>query len=205
MIKNFSNKSGKSEAEIEKLWNKLKIEYKDDYPKIVGTLKRILNINEAEEGTYVARKVLNAESLYKHFKNQGLDVIPADELHCTIAYSKKTFTPNIDKKVIEIKYDEEIYPYLEPLGDEGAVVMKFRNKEIESRWQDCMDRGASYDYPKYQPHITITFNGKDLNLKEILKPDFDIQLGDEYTEPLNLNCKDKINNLNNKKEKIWIF
>lgn len=201
MIKNFSIKSGKSEAEVEKLWDKLKIEYKNDYPKIVGTLKKILNINEAEEGTYVARKVLNADSLYKHYKDQGVDVVPAEELHCTIAFSRKTFTPKLNDDVIEIKYDEEIHPYLEPLGDEGAVVMKFNNKQIIERCQDCIDRGATYDYPQYQPHITITFNGKDLDLKNIKRPDFYIELGDEYTEPLNLNWKEKINNLNDKKEK----
>ena len=45
MIKNFSNKSGKSEEEVEKIWDKLKKEYPEDYQRIVGTLKKILKIN----------------------------------------------------------------------------------------------------------------------------------------------------------------
>ena len=46
MIKNFSKKSGKSEEEVEKIWDKLKREYPDNYEVIVGTLKKILKINE---------------------------------------------------------------------------------------------------------------------------------------------------------------
>ena len=47
MIKNFSNKSGKSEEEVEKIWNGLKKEYPHDYQRIVGTLKKILKITES--------------------------------------------------------------------------------------------------------------------------------------------------------------
>ena len=46
MIKNFSRKSGKSEQEVENIWNELKKEYPDNYEVIVGTLKKILKINE---------------------------------------------------------------------------------------------------------------------------------------------------------------
>ena len=46
MIKNFSKKSGKSEQEVENIWNELKKEYPDNYERIVGTLKKLLKINE---------------------------------------------------------------------------------------------------------------------------------------------------------------
>lgn len=46
MIKNFSKKSGKSEQEVENIWNGLKKEYPDNYEAIVGTLKKILKIDE---------------------------------------------------------------------------------------------------------------------------------------------------------------
>ena len=41
MIKNFSKKSGKTEEEVENIWNELKKEYPDNYERIVGTLKKI--------------------------------------------------------------------------------------------------------------------------------------------------------------------
>ena len=46
MIKNFSKKSGKSGQEVENIWNELKKEYPDNYERIVGTLKKLLKINE---------------------------------------------------------------------------------------------------------------------------------------------------------------
>lgn len=46
VIKSFAKKSGKTEDEVEKLWDNLKGEYGEDYARIVGTLKKILKINE---------------------------------------------------------------------------------------------------------------------------------------------------------------
>lgn len=142
-----------------------------------------------KKGTYVSMKVKNPEVLYKWYKDQGVDVVPKEELHCTIAYSKKEFKHEVDKDEVEIKYDEEIYPYLEPLGNDGAVVMKFTSKEMQKRFDKCIKEGAIYDYDTYIPHVTISYNGKDLDLKSIRRPDFYISLHNETVEPLNLDWK----------------
>lgn len=47
LIKSFSKKSGKSEYEVEKIWDDLRNKYGEDYEKIVGILKKILKINES--------------------------------------------------------------------------------------------------------------------------------------------------------------
>ena len=49
MIKSFAKKSGKTVQEVDKLWKQLRAEYGDDYKRIVGSLKKILNINESFE------------------------------------------------------------------------------------------------------------------------------------------------------------
>ena len=46
VIKTFSRKSGKTISYIESVWKDLKDEYGNDYEKIVGTLKKILKIDE---------------------------------------------------------------------------------------------------------------------------------------------------------------
>lgn len=53
LIKSFAEKSGKSEAEVEKLWEKMKEEYGEDYKAIVGSLKKALNINEKLDEAWV--------------------------------------------------------------------------------------------------------------------------------------------------------
>src|SRR5574343_188597 len=144
-----------------------------------------------EKGTYVSRKVKNPETLYNFFKDQGVNVIPMNELHCTIAYSKKEFLLDVDNNEITIK-PEQLKSKLEPLGNEGAVVLKFESDEMTERFNHCIEKGATYDYPKYIPHISISYDGKDLDLNSIKVPNFDIILYDEKSEELNLDWKAKI-------------
>ena len=52
IVKSFANKTGKSETEVETLWNKAKEQAKEqghseEYDYIVGILKRMLKLNES--------------------------------------------------------------------------------------------------------------------------------------------------------------
>ena len=144
-----------------------------------------------EKGTYVSRKVRNPEILYNFFKDQGVNVVPMNELHCTIAYSRKEFLLDVDHNEITIS-PKQLKSKLEPLGNEGAIVLKFESDEMVERFNHCIEKGATYDYPKYQPHISISYDGKDLDLNSIKVPNFDIILYDEKSEELNLDWKAKI-------------
>lgn len=68
MIKNFSKKSGKSEQEVEKIWNELKREYPNNYEIIVGTLKKILKINENFR-EYLRENTSFINSIKKKYQN----------------------------------------------------------------------------------------------------------------------------------------
>ena len=53
MLDSFSKRSGKSKAEVEKLWNEAKDSaatqgHTDDYPYIVGILKRMLSLSSVK-------------------------------------------------------------------------------------------------------------------------------------------------------------
>ena len=97
---------------------------------------------ENDPGKYIAVKVKNAKEVYDWYFNQGVEVIPKDELHCTIAYSKKDFEYTISKEDI---YVSEFNSNLEPLGDDGAIVLKIHSQELQDRFNRCIIAGATYD------------------------------------------------------------
>ena len=70
MIKNFSKKSGKTEQEVENIWAELKKEYPDNYERIVGTLKKILNINEKTLREYLRENTNFISSIKKKYKEE---------------------------------------------------------------------------------------------------------------------------------------
>ena len=141
------------------------------------------DFDENSDGTYVALKVKNYAELAEFFRKQGIDVIePINSLHVTVAYSVIGFKHTVNDGIVTIK-PGEINANLELLG-ENCWVMKFNNSEIQSRFNKCMEEGASFDYPTYQPHITITNSIGDLTVEQIKMPDFDIILGDECTTPI---------------------
>lgn len=69
MIKNFSKKSGKPEQEVENIWNELKKEYPNNYEAIVGTLKKILKINENFR-EYLRENTSFINSIKKKYKDE---------------------------------------------------------------------------------------------------------------------------------------
>ena len=138
--------------------------------------------NEKNVGGYVSVKVLNYQQLAEWYSKQGLTTIDPTELHCTIAYSRRLFQrePNLVEIIVS-----NSYPQLEPLGDEGCVVLKLKSKELEKRFQECIEAGATYDYENYIPHITIAV-GVTEDLSKYKSPDFDIILGLETIEKLDI-------------------
>jgi hypothetical protein len=158
---------------------------------LIKSFKEWLN-EEENTGTYVSMKVKNKEELYDWFADQNVEVVPEDELHCTVSYSRKVFEHNVNEDEVIITPDQFIG--IELLGDEGAVVLKFNSDKMQDRFNQCMREGATYDYNEYIPHITLTYNGKDLDLSKLELPIFDIVLYNETVEPLDLNWKSKVIN-----------
>ena len=147
----------------------------------MSTFKRTKQeVKEEFVGGYVSVKVINNIQLANWYKDQGLETIDPLELHCTIAYSRVPFhrVPNKDEIIVN-----NTFPELSPLGDEGCVVLKLYSEELENRFKECMEAGATYDYESYIPHITIAV-GVTEDLSKYKSPNFDIILGNETIEKL---------------------
>lgn len=144
--------------------------------------------NDAAPRTlYVSRKVQNVAAIKAWAKAQGLPELQ-DDLNVTIAYST---TP-----VDWIKMGDEgwngdakgnitVKPggprVVEPLGDRGAVLM-FAESSLTWRNMSMRENGASWDYPDYQPHISLTGEAVDLTGVEPYRGE--IVLGPEIFEEI---------------------
>lgn len=124
---------------------------------------------------YVSRKLLNGAEFLKWAKAQGFgDTLTADELHCTVLYSKQpvdwlkmgeAWDNNSDGKLTVPAGGARI---VEPLGDKGAVVLLFNSSNISYRHEQMVREGASHDFDEYQPHVTITWKAPDgLDLDDV--------------------------------------
>jgi phage-related protein (TIGR01555 family) len=153
--------------------------------------RRIMDAQLADarpRSLYVSRKVVNADDLIAWAKAQGFKTTqPASELHVTIAFSRKP----VDWMAVGDDWSSDpdgllrVKPggprLVEPLGDKGAVVLLFRNDSLEYRHERIHSEsvGASWDFPEYQPHITITWDGKGIDLANVEPYKGPIVLGPE--------------------------
>jgi predicted nucleotidyltransferase len=138
------------------------------------------------EPLYASRPVTNAADIIAWAKSQGFKTtLPAEDMHVTVAYSS---TPMDGAKVGEAAESLTVdggKRSVEPLGDKGAVVLKLSSKDLSARWQQYRDAGASWDYEGYTPHVTLTYDGKDMDLSKVEPYAGPVTLGAEKQEALN--------------------
>lgn len=135
---------------------------------------------------YMRRDVLNAAEIGEWYRSQGVKKVYAPEsMHVTVVYSKKP----IDwmkfgepwEATLEIK---EGGPRInEKFGDAGDVlVLQFAGRELNWRHEQAKDLGGSFDFDEYQPHISITLESGDVDLKTLKPWTGKIILGPEIYE-----------------------
>ena len=115
---------------------------------------------------YVRRNVINAKDIVKWAKAVGFETTLAPEdMHVTIAFSKQ---PLDWSKVGEDWHGDKhgritVKPggmrLVEILGDAAkpAYVLLFSSYQLSARHSDIRDAGASWDWPDFQPHISISY------------------------------------------------
>ena len=143
---------------------------------------------------YISRPVLNAEAILAWARKQGLKkLVSASELHVTLAHSRAQIdwmkVPSAAGWGFAGEAEKLIIPkggarLVEPLGA-SALVLLFRNEALEWRHQAIRDAGASWDFPEYQPHITLTYDAaanRRLNLDKVKPWRGQIVLGPEIFE-----------------------
>lgn len=179
-------------AEYEKMLEEEPDQSEEELAAMAGRAAQQIAANDATpRPLYVMRKVKNVADLQKWATEQGLGQLQ-DELHVTIAYSRKP----VDW--IEMGQDYRDFNHngkgemqiaeggprvVEPLGDRTAVLM-FASNDLSWRNMEMREKGASWDYPDYQPHISLT--GEPVDLLNVEPYRGKIILGPELFEDLDL-------------------
>ncbi len=147
----------------------------------------------AEKPLYVRRNVTNADEIIAWAKGAGFPkAVPPEEMHVTIAHSYDALDWSAAGDHFDTMINEGGARSIQRLGDKGAVVLMIEDKELSDRWQAFKDAGASWDYPGYQPHVTITYQGHDVDLSGIEPYDGPIIFGPEIYETLTDGWADKL-------------
>ena len=136
---------------------------------------------------YVSRRVLNAAEIIAWAKSQGIQqMLPAAELHVTIAYSE---TP-VDWLAMGEDWASDARGRLriKPGGarafeefEGGASVLAFVSNDLQWRHEAMVAAGAVWEYDDYNAHITITYGEVPADVEPYQGP---IVLGPEIFEEI---------------------
>lgn len=153
-------------------------------------------VTDAEPRTlYVSRKVKNAGEVLSWAKEQGFtQTLPAEELHVTIAYSRQP----LDWMKVGEPWESEMEiaaggpRLMDRFGPEkDATVLLFAGSRLSWRHEEIIRAGATWDFPDYQPHITIAI-GEAPELAAIEPYRGKIVLGPEIFAEVDENWKAKV-------------
>jgi len=62
----------------------------------------------------------------------------------------------------------------------NVLVLAFESEELEERWRELRNEGASWDFETFQPHITLGKQPTDLVIEDIDVFNLPVVLGPEY-------------------------
>jgi DNA/RNA endonuclease G (NUC1) len=138
------------------------------------------------EGTYAAFELTEKSNkeLYQWIEsNRIVSATPQNELHVTTTFSLKNVEIEPSKKQIRIPketYSIAVY--------KDALVLEIQSEELQKIHKAARLAGATYSFPSYKPHITISYDAKAN--KDFLDnpnvPTFDIILSHEVVKPLDM-------------------
>lgn len=174
----------------------------DRITNIINLIEREVKKQHAREpdGSYMAVKLSpdTVSRVHKYIKDAGIpNGTAAEKLHSTLMYSR-VFLPDMKAKG---KLDD---PYtgtpkkLEVWDSQDGnrcLVLKIDSADLEERHKELMSRhkNATWDYPDFTPHITLSYDIGDLDISNL--PDLsnigEILYDNEYGEDLDLNWAEK--------------
>lgn len=121
---------------------------------------------------YVYRQLLNTGDVLSWAKEQGFtSLIEADDLHVTVAYSKRPVNWFAIDNFGSFREEFTVPPggprLVERMGKGEAVALCFQSPDLQWRHKEMTEAGASWDYPSYIPHLTLSYNAGAVDLAKV--------------------------------------
>lgn len=163
----------------------------------VETLLASTHSKAAPKTLYVNRPLLNADAIREWAASQGIETtLTPDDMHVTVAYSKaevdwSQFAPDPYNMAV-IGLEREVHQFPPRTTPNGALVLKFESPQLTKRWQEFRDAGASWDFPEYQPHITLTYSVPEADVDALEAYQGPLIFGPEEFSELNENWANEI-------------
>jgi len=168
-------------------------------------LKKLINEEKEAKGTYagVLLSQDDEDRIISIVKEMGIpNPIPRNDIHITLLYSRKVLPNYKPADSLDIwSYPTEFHIFN---GQDGKdiLVLKLNSPDLVKRHKELMkEHGATYDFPEYIPHITLSYDLEDYmnnekDRKQAINEKFksllpkEIYLTREYEEELNLDWED---------------
>lgn len=142
---------------------------------------------------YINRRLQNPEPFMEWAQSAFKSTLPPEKLHVTVVYSREPVEWRAGGEAPKSVRIEGGRRSLERLGQNGeAVVLRFEAPELEARWKQYREAGASWDWDGYKPHMTITYQAPDLDLEAIEPYTGPLEFGPERFEPVDEGWRDKV-------------
>ena len=148
-------------------------------------LQFVTETAETTGGGFYAYRSLNAQSadfLYEWMKEHYVpNPIPKDKLHVTVVCSENDvdgYTPDPSPVMVS--------PATFKIGMMNeALVIHFKSDALEEQWQRAMNMGARSRYPKFSPHVSISYQvPEDYDYTELKPPSTFLVFNAEQSRPL---------------------
>lgn len=155
---------------------------------------------------YVYRKVVNGAAIAAWCREQGFPTVRDPEtMHVTVTYSKDPVDwlamgepdswPNPDKDgniTLPAGGPRMLESFGGQNGNPKVIVLAFASNSLSWRHRSMREKGASWSFPDYTPHITLSADGGEFDFEAIKPYSGEIVLGPEIFEPLDEEWNKKI-------------
>lgn len=140
-----------------------------------------------DSGLYVAVKfsketINDLENLVNELVEHGMSN-PVDDFHATVVYSRKNIdwdtATDIDETARPIGFEK-----FDTKEDKKCLVLLLTSDYLSRRFNLAMEKGATYDFDDYRPHITLSYDCGDFDISKLSIPDFTVHISEEYSSPL---------------------